>query len=158
MLAGRFRAALLKFFERQAIHAVAVFLDRVNKAALQIQYKNLNPNDIIPAGDNQRLLGTSRPYFLQMIISASATAAELVGTQALTESSPQMVALLRTAGQRIVRINDVTREAVQRTLNEGLSRGLSDFQVARGVTEIRDSTGRVTREAFTGLRSVVEET
>ena len=71
---------------------------------------------------------------------------------------PEMVELLRTAGARIRRINQVTQAAVQATLNEGLARGLSDFQIARGVTELRDTSGNVIRQAFTGLRSIVEET
>ena len=76
----------------------------------------------------------------------------------MVAEDPAMVELLRTAGQRIVRINQITREAVQRTLNEGIARGLSDFQIARGVTELRDAAGNITREAFTGLQDVVTET
>ena len=158
-IAAKMEEALDSFFRAQAKRAVDVFLDRP-KAMMDgaIQYKNLNPGDIIPPSDDAKIVGAVRPFLLQMSLSSSEIAAELVGTAPLTATSPEMVALLRTAGRRIRRINTITRQAVRATLSEGLARGLSDFEIARGVRELRDSTGRVTRQGFTGLRSIVEET
>jgi len=161
-IARDFGRALDRFFRAQAIRAVAVFLDRA-KGIISVDhsgvvYKNLDPGAIIPISDNDPLNALARPYLLQMFVTSSETAGELVGAGGLTEADPGMVDLLRAAARRIVRINDATREAVQRTLADGLGRGLSDFQIARGVTEQRDAAGNITREAFRGLRDVVEET
>lgn len=159
-LAGQIQRSLERYFKDQATHAVAVFLNRETRARDDggLEYKNLNPNEIIPGSDNLKLTRLLEGRILEMIMLSSESAALLVGTEAFTNVHPVVVRLLTEAGQRIVQINDVTRQAVQETLNAGMARGLSDFQIARGVTEQVDAVGNVTREAFRGLRDVVEET
>ena len=159
LIGAKMKKALDTFFRAQATRAVAVFLGG-SKAAPDggVEYKNLNPGDIIPPSDDAKIVGAVRPFLLQMTLSSSEISAELVGTAPITATSPEMVKLLQTAGKRIRRINTVTRQAVRATLSEGLALGLSDFQIARGVRELRDSTGTITRQGFTGLRSIVEET
>lgn len=159
-LAVRFQRSLTVFFLAQAAHAVAVLLsDEIPKAATGgIIFKQLNPNELIPDEDAERLLRIARPYLLQMILASSETTGGLVGTSGLVATDPATLALLRGAGQRIVAINEVTREAVQDVLQEGLARGLSNFEIARGVTERRDAEGNITREAFRGLRETIAET
>jgi hypothetical protein len=157
-LARGLAGALDRYFRAQARRGVSVFLDEEKASSLPAETKNLDPGDIIPVGDNLRLLAIARPYLLQMILAASDTASALIGAQRLQASDPQVIELLRLGGQRIVRINEITREAVQETIAQGLQRGLSDFEIARGVTELRDAEGNIVREPFRGLRDVIEET
>ena len=159
-LRGRMTGAVDRFFRGQAEVAVSVFLDRQSRQLPDggIVYKQLDPWALIPPEDAARLQAIVRPYLLQMILAASQEMGELVGLSGLTDSDPATLSILRSAGQRIVAINDVTRDAVQRTLQEGLARGLSDYEIARGVSERRDEAGTVIREAFRGLRDTVEET
>lgn len=121
-------------------------------------YKALNPDDMIPLGDDDALLRIVRPYTLQMIMAASEETGGLVGLSGLVGTDRATQALLEQAAQRVVQINEVTRQAIREMLAAGLSRGLSDFEIARGVTERRDEGGNIVREAFRGLREVVEET
>ena len=151
--AGRLAPKLRAFFRAQAKAAVAAMV-----GANAYPTKAAGLDDIVPAGDGAKLATVARPYTLQTIVASAEIASNLVGlTSGLVDQDPHTQALLARSSTRVVAINESTRRAVQQTLVDGTARGLSPYEIAHGVREVRDGR-RIVRRAFRGIGSVVEET
>lgn len=71
----------------------------------------------------------------------------LLGLIPFDGGTPPVQAIVQEGATRVVQINDATRAAIRRTLQEGLARGYNLTQITQGVPE----------DGYPGLRSVVEE-
>ena len=142
-LARRMKPDLDLFFTGQAARAVARFTGE--KTYFR---KQSPPGALIPPEEDALLWKTLAPFIEQAILDSGALAATLVGGQGPTASDVRVLAQLATAGTRITRINEATRQAVRDMLAVAHERGYGTYQIARGVPA----------DGFRGLRETVEET
>lgn len=115
---------------------------------------------LIPPSADDDLIRAVRPLLLDV---AARSWVALDGPEVLDHvpfdpEAPPIQQVLRSASERVVNINATTRKAINEILQEGTNRGLSIGQIARGVSEVTDEAGTVTRPAFRGIRSVIQET
>lgn len=155
---GRVATPKLKsFFDEQA----ARVMDRFDK----LSDAELGPgaaDKLMPSSEDGELLSTMKP----LIGTAASETTKLVdailppppppGTASANghgtrkpagTDDPLVQKLLRLSAQRVVRIDDATKQAIRAILAEAADKGYGRFQIANGVPE----------DGFAGLASVVEE-
>ena len=125
--------ALVRFFARQARQTAGRFLNTQDdgKSAKGLETKAADPNSLIPESDSRILLRAVIPRVQAMALASSALTAELLNLQPMTANSVGLQRILTEAGDRITRINDATRTAVQRVLDQGVSDRLTDREIAQ---------------------------
>lgn len=161
MVALAMAKALRWFFRRQAAAAAARFnavpleeragLSAWYGTAQDVETKAVGPEQIIPQADAEILIRVLLPHITRQTLESAAIAAGLVGVPALEDTSNALFRLLNESGTRIVRINDMTREAVRRALTDGRALGESNFQLAKRLRLIVE-------EAYTGRAETIART
>lgn len=134
------RTAVRDFAVAQAARAVNRLMGRAVKIAPHAA-------ELIPPEENGAMLAALEIYYRQAIIAAIDFAAAAIGEDPASYD-PIVQRELAQAAERIVGINDVTRQAVRDLLQEANMHGYSLYQIANGVPA----------DDFPGLRDVVEET
>jgi hypothetical protein len=132
---------LRRFFARQARDAVRRFLENPEKALGQVVIK-ATAGSIIPESDSAILLRAVIPRTQAMALASSRLAAEILNVEPLTATSPALQRILEDAGDRIRQINDATRTAVQRVLDQGVADRLDDRQIAQRLQGVVRETYR----------------
>ena len=105
-----------------------------------------------PEEEQERLAAVIEPWYERMLaglheLVASAFVAELTPDEfRLDDEATRMI--LEEAAERVVRIDETTREAVREQLKEGQARGYSAWQIANGVPA----------EGFRGIDGLFVET
>lgn len=135
----RLARAFRRFFRGQAARVVRRY-GALTGTALKADL------DLLPASEDADLQQVASPLLWAALIGISAAAAPLAGGALLAEV--RLKTLLFEAMERLRRINQQTRRAVQRVLAEGRSRGYTDWQIANGVP----------KDGYRGLRATVRET
>lgn len=157
-LARRFAAGLRGVFKRQARQARREFLDEqrsVGQRPTDTQ-KSRDPNRIIPESDVAILEQLILRYSQPMWDFSSGLAAEAVSVDPST-------VINQAARARILRrattINDTTREAVARVIDQGIADRLTDSQIADRLEGVVEQTyaGRADTIARTELAIVDQD-
>ena len=127
--------ALQNFFNRQAADVVRRFLDAGGSgvADKSLVTKVAGPEDLIPQTDSAVLIRAVERHVSAIGIASSELLTSLLGGEPLTETSPALRRMLAESGDRIRGINDATRNAVQRVLQEGFDERLTDRDIARNL-------------------------
>tara|TARA_R110002020_G_scaffold273457_4_gene488625 strand:- start:9914 stop:12073 length:2160 start_codon:yes stop_codon:yes gene_type:complete len=99
--------------------------------------------------ENEKIVAASRPYVLEMTVTAANNAAQIVGGPVLTATDPAVIVLADMSAERVVRVNNATRRGIQRTIASGVVAGYSPYEVAYGSTATR-------KAGFRPLTDVVE--
>src|ERR1700682_17897 len=141
-LAGRVARDMRRFF---AVQSRRVTLRLIAHHALKVV---LNPDELLPTEEDQLLSLALRPYLEQGLLSFADLAAQMVGGAGVEERGAGLQRLLDQAGDRIVGINDTTRNAVREALSGANAAGYTLYQTANGVAA----------DGFSGISSLVEET
>jgi hypothetical protein len=132
--------ALRRFFRRQS--------ERVTARLLQsLKAPPWDPL-LFPPDEDSLLRRALMPYLERGIITSAELAAALVGANTPIGQSAFIRAALIRGSQRIVAINETTRNAVQELLSRGQQAGYNLYQLANGVPD----------DGFRGIRDVVTET
>lgn len=87
--------------------------------------------------EDEKIVAASRPYALEMTVTAANNAGQIVGGPVLTATDPAVIALADASAQRVVLVNNATRRGIQRTIASGVTAGYSPFEIAYGSTATR---------------------
>jgi hypothetical protein len=105
-------------------------------------------DDLLPPDEDRRLQIVIQPDLQEQYIAAATLAGGLLGGSGPSPDDPRVQDYLLTSGERIVAINDATRDDVRLALALGGERGYNQHQIARGVPD----------EGFRGLDDIVAQT
>ena len=144
---GPAASSVRRFFARQADAAAARVLGQFRL----LGEVKATPGEVIPAADAEVLIRALLPHRRRAALMASAIAAELVKMPALTDADAALRQMLARGGDRIRRINANTRDAVRRTLDQGMTDQLTDRALAARVRQ-------VVRETYTGRANAIART
>ena len=145
------RNAARKFFRAQAKRVIKIWMDSGGYLSSTAEGEYKDPaSAMFGTGEDVRAVAMSRPYVLEMTVTALNAAGELVGASSILGTDPMVLALTDQSAQRVVRINDATRRGVQRTITLGQASGYSPYEIAYGSTATR-------RAGFRPIRGMVEQ-
>lgn len=134
--------ALREFFAGQAARAVLRLVPvRAMKAVMP------SDRELLPSDEDNLLALIIQPFLERGIIGAATLAAMMVDEAPPTLQEQRVLDQLRRAGQRVARVNDATRDALRKVLQQAQMDGYSTYQTAVGVPA----------DGFRGVRAVVEE-
>lgn len=104
--------------------------------------------DIFPTSEITTLKTTIDRSVAPVLVAASTHAADLVGVDGLAPDSLAVQMMLARGSDRIVSIDEQTRNAVREMLMEGVDAGYTPLQMAYGVEA----------DGFAGLKALIGET
>jgi hypothetical protein len=152
-------ARLRVFFRQQSARAVARYLGTTTATLSTPVWmgslyggelkETTDPNAILPPEEDRRLQIVIGADLQAQYLDAAGLAADIVtGTGAPDPNDARILNYLVQAGDRIVGINDVTRDDVALALALGGERGYNQEQIAYGVPE----------DNFMGIQDIVDQT
>jgi len=127
-----------KFFVGQAKRVIKIWLDSGGylSSAGGGEYKD-PATAMMGVSEDVAAVAASRPYVLEMTMSAYNNTAALTGAATIVATDPIVLALVERSAQRVVKINAATRRGIQRTLLRGAAAGYSPYEIAYGSTATR---------------------
>ena len=145
------------FFRQQAARVTARYLGTTT-ATLGIpvwmgrlavgEVKETQVDQLLPAEEDRRLQIVMNPDLQAQYLQSAQLATDLLGNEVMEPGDTRLQNYLLTSGERIVGINDTTRDDVRMALALGGERGYNQHQIAYGVDE----------DDFTGIHDIVDAT
>ena len=146
----QFRNAMRKFFVGQAKRVTTAWVESGGYLSAYAEGEFKDPaSQLIGVNENTAIVAASRPYVLEMTVSSVNTASGLVGAPSIVGTDPMVLWLAEQSAQRVVKVNEATRRAVQRTIVRGAAAGYSNYEIAYGSTQTR-------KDGYRPLKGMVE--
>ena len=132
------RNAFRKFFVAQAKRVVKVWVDAGGYLSSSAGGEYKDPaSAMFGVGEDTLAVAASRPYVLEMTVTALNAAGQLVGAAGITGTDPMVLYLTDRSAQRVVKVNNATRRGVQHAITRGQAAGYSPYEIAYGSTATR---------------------
>ena len=127
-----------RFFIGQAKRVIKIWLDAGGylSSAGDGEYKD-PATAMMGVSEDAAAVAASRPYVLEMTISALNNSAAVTAGATFIATDPIVLYLVERSAQRVVKINEATRRGIQRTILRGAAAGYSPREVAYGSTATR---------------------